>query len=612
MQHNTHKEVFVCLGTACVSAGGLEIKEKIAAEIKALKLDNIKVKLTGCHGFCQRGPIVVVEPEGIFYSEVKPEDATEIVNSHLKDNKPVTRLFYKNPDSGEAIAHYKDIAFYAKQQRSAVLRNCGHINPEKIAEYIAKDGYQALEKVLKQMSPRQVVDKVLKSGLRGRGGAGFPTGKKWEFCHNAPGDKKYMICNADEGDPGAFMDRSILEADPHSVIEGLTIAGFAIGADEAYIYVRAEYPLAVQRLNMALQQAEEKGFLGQNILNSGFNYKINVMEGAGAFVCGEETALMASIEGKSGRPKPRPPYPAQAGLWGKPTTINNVKSLATIPVIINKGADWFANIGTETCKGTAVFALTGHIANCGLVEVPMGTTLRKIIYDIGGGIPIGKKFKAVQTGGPSGGCLPEKFLDTPVDFDTLAKAGSIMGSGGMVVLDDTTCMVDVARYFLDFTQKESCGKCAPCRVGTKQMLDILLRITEGNGKPGDIKLLEELCETIKKGSLCGLGQTAPNPVASTLRYFREEYEAHINDKYCAAASCKALMHFNINPGKCIGCQRCAKNCPVSCITGELKKPHKIDQDKCIKCGMCYEVCPVKGKAVAKIPGQVISGESENE
>jgi NADH-quinone oxidoreductase subunit F len=597
-----YKEVFVCSGTPCLSAGSGEIREKIESEIKALNLENVTVKVTGCHGFCQRGPIVIIEPEGIFYSEVKPDDVSEIVNSHLKNNQPLERLFYKSPDTGEPIAYYKDVAFYAKQQRIAVLRNCGHINPEKIDDYLEKGGYQALQKVLVSMSFKDVIDEIIKSGLRGRGGAGFPTGKKWEFCYTAKSDKKYVICNADEGDPGAFMDRSILEADPYSVIEGLTIAGYAIGATEGYIYVRAEYPLAVKRIRLALQSAKERGYLGSNILGSDLNFEIRVMEGAGAFVCGEETALMASIEGKTGRPRPRPPYPAQSGLLGKSTTINNVKTLATIPIIINKGANWFSNIGTETCKGTAVFALTGHVANCGLVEVPMGTTLREIIYDIGGGIPDGKKFKAVQTGGPSGGCLPSSFLDTPVDYDTLAKAGSIMGSGGMVIMNEDTCMVEMARYFLDFTRKESCGKCIPCRLGTKQMLDILKRIINGDGEPGDIDLLLTLSETIKKSSLCGLGQTAPNPVLTTIRYFRDEYEAHINEKKCPALACKTLMHFKISPDKCKGCHLCARNCPVECITGTIKEPHVIDQDKCIKCGTCYETCPVKGKAVYKVSG----------
>lgn len=597
-----HIDVVVCLGTACVSAGADDIKEIFEQKIAALGLKDISVKLTGCHGFCQRGPIVVIEPEGVFYGEVKPEDVTEIVESHLKNKIPVERLFYKNPDTGEPIAHYKDIAFYAKQHRLVVLRNCGKINPEKIEEYLAVGGYEGLKKVLSKMSPEEVINEISKSGLKGRGGAGFPTGKKWEFCHAAPGEKKYMICNADEGDPGAFMDRSILEADPHSIIEGLVIAGYAIGADESYIYVRAEYPLAVKRINLALQQAEQKGFLGENILGSGFNFKIHVKEGAGAFVCGEETALMASIEGKSGRPRSRPPYPAVSGLWGKPTTINNVKTLTSVPVIITKGADWFASIGTESCKGTAVFALTGHIANCGLVEVAMGTTLREIIFAIGGGIPDGE-FKAVQTGGPSGGCLPESFLDYPVDFETLAKAGSIMGSGGMVVMNQDTCMVDVARYFLDFTQKESCGKCVPCRLGTKQMLDILERITKGEGKPEDIELLEELCQTVTKGSLCGLGQTAPNPVLTTLKYFNQEYQDHIFNKKCSACSCIDLMHFTVLEDKCIGCQMCNKVCPTVAISGEKKKPQYIEQEKCIKCGACLEICPLKVKAIGKIPGQ---------
>jgi len=538
---NNKRTVFICQGTSCVSAGSSKIREVIEEEIKKLNLEGVGIKITGCHGFCQRGPIVIIEPEGIFYSEVQVEDAAEIVHSHLQNNKPVERLFYKSPATGEPIPHYRDIAFYQKQQRIIILRNCGHINPEEIEDYLAVGGYQALKKTLLEMTPEQIIDEIKRAGLRGRGGAGFPTGKKWEFCHNAPGDQKYMICNADEGDPGAFMDRSILEADPHSVLEGLIIAGYAIGANEGYIYVRAEYPLAVKRVRIALQQAEESGFIGKNILGTNFSFKINVMEGAGAFVCGEETALIASIEGRSGRPRPRPPYPASFGLWGKPTTINNVKTLTSVPVIISRGAGWYSTIGTDTCKGTAVFALTGHIANCGLLEVAMGTTLREIIYEIGGGIPERKAFKAVQTGGPSGGCLPANFLDRPVDYESLAKAGSIMGSGGMVVMNEDTCMVDIARYFLDFTQRESCGKCVPCRLGTKQLLQILEDITKGRGKEEDIDLLLELGDAIKMGSLCALGQTAPNPVLTTLRYFRDEYEAHVKYKRCPAAVCKEII-----------------------------------------------------------------------
>ncbi|MBA7599721.1 Ferredoxin--NADP reductase [subsurface metagenome] len=532
--------ILVCHGTGCVSGKAIEIREALEKTVVEMGLDGVKVDFTGCHGFCQQGPIVVVEPEGIFYAHVSVDDVPEIVQSHFRDGQPVTRLFYKDPTSGEAVPHYKDIKFYSKQQR-IILRNCGHINPERIEDYIAVGGYESLRKVLLEMTPEQVIDEVKRSGLRGRGGAGFPTGVKWEFCRKAPGTQKYMICNADEGDPGAFMDRSTMEGDPHTVIEGMSIAAYAIGASEGYIYIRAEYPLAVKRVRLAIKQAEEKGFLNENILGTNFSFRLHVKEGAGAFVCGEETALMASIEGKRGMPRPRPPFPAQSGLWGKPSNINNVKSLATVPVIIAKGADWYNQIGTEKSKGTAVFALTGKIANSGLVEVPMGIPIQEIIYEIGGGIPDGKHFKAVQTGGPSGGCLPISHLNRSVDYESLAEAGSIMGSGGMVVMDEDTCMVDIARYFLSFTRDESCGKCVPCRVGTKQLLDILENICNGKGRLEDIDLLLELSESIKAGSLCALGGTAPNPVLTTIRYFREEYEEHIKKHHCRAAVCPGLV-----------------------------------------------------------------------
>ncbi len=532
--------IFVCHGTGCVSGKAFEIREALETEVAKLHLKGIGVDFTGCHGFCQQGPIAVVEPEGIFYTRVSVDDVPEIAQSHLRDEQPVVRLFYRDPLSGEAIPYYKDIPFYSRQQR-LVLRHCGRINPERIGDYIAVGGYQSLRKVLLEMTPEQVIDEVKHSGLRGRGGAGFSTGQKWEFCRMAAGDQKYMICNADEGDPGAFMDRSTMEGDPHTVIEGMIIAAYAIGASEGYIYIRAEYPLAVKRVRLAIKQAEEEGFLGEDILGSGFGFRIHVKEGAGAFVCGEETALMASIEGRRGMPRPRPPFPAQSGLWGKPTTINNVKSLASVPVIIANGADWYAQIGTEQSKGTAVFALVGKIANSGLVEVPMGISLQEIIYGIGGGIPDGKRFKAVQTGGPSGGCLPASLLNSPVDYESLTEAGSIMGSGGMVVMDEDTCMVDIARYFLSFTQSESCGKCVPCRLGTKQMLDILEDITNGKGRLEDIDLLLKLGEQVKAGSLCGLGQTAPNPVLTTIRYFRDEYEEHIKKHHCQAAVCQGLV-----------------------------------------------------------------------
>ncbi len=544
-----HRTVFVCQGTGCLSSESGPVYEALRAEVARLGLRDVEVDFTGCHGFCEQGPNVVVEPEGIFYTHVQSEDAAEIVHSHLRGGKPVERLFYRDPVTNKAIPYYSEINFYKKQQR-IILRNCGRINPEKIDHYIAQGGYRALRKAF-LMTPEEVIEEIKKSGLRGRGGAGFPTGRKWEFCRKAQGDKKYVICNADEGDPGAFMDRSILEADPHSVIEGLIIAGYAIGATEGYIYVRAEYPLAVKRVLIALEQAQERGFLGKDILGSGFDFTIYVKEGAGAFVCGEETALMASIESRRGMPRPRPPFPAESGLEGKPTIINNVKTLASVPIIIDRGGNWFASIGTEKSKGAAVFALTGKIANSGLVEVPMGTPLSTIIFDIGGGIPRGKQFKAVQTGGPSGGCIPARFFDTPVEYETLSQLGSIMGSGGMVVLDETTCMVEIARYFLSFTQAESCGKCVPCRLGTKQMLEILTRITQGKGRESDIDTLLNIAKTVKECSLCGLGQTCPNPVLTTLNYFRDEYEAHIKEKRCPAAVCDALM---ISP--------CQHTCPV--------------------------------------------------
>ncbi len=537
---------------------------------------------TGCHGMCEMGPIVVVYPEGSFYCRVTPEDVPELVEEHLYKGRVLQRLLYTTPDEEKhRIPHYRDIPFYGKQRR-IVLRNCGYINPDNIEEYIARDGYQALARALLELTPEETLDIVKRSGLRGRGGAGFPTGKKWEFARMAPGDKKYIVCNADEGDPGAFMDRSVLEGDPHSVVEGMLIGAYVIGADEGYIYCRAEYPLAIKRLVTAIQQAEEMGLIGDNIMGTDFSFHLHIKEGAGAFVCGEETALMASIEGKRGMPNPRPPFPANSGLWGKPTNINNVETWANIPQIILNGAEWFSSIGTETSKGTKIFALTGKVNNTGLVEAPMGMPLREVIFDIGGGIPNGKKFKAVQLGGPSGGCLPESMLDTPVDYESINATGAIMGSGGMVVTDEDTCIVDFAKFFLSFVQNESCGKCPFCRIGTRRMLEILERICEGTGKDG---------------SLCALGGTAPNPVLTTLKYFRDEYIAHIVDKKCPAKVCPALIHYTIDPAKCIGCTKCARQCPVNAISGEIKKPHLIDQDTCIKCGQCMAVCPVKAISV---------------
>lgn len=583
--------VLVCGGAGCISSGCRAVKEEFIRQLKEHGLEEeIRVIETGCVGTCDLGPIVIIYPEGVFYQHVSPDDVREIVEEHLLKGRYVERKIYRSPLSSAPVLSYRDIDFFRRQVRIA-LRNVGLINPESIEEYIARDGYFALGKALTEMTPEEVIREVKDSGLRGRGGAGFPTGLKWEFTQKAPGDEKYVVCNADEGDPGAFMDRSILEGDPHSIIEAMTIAGYAVGAGQGYVYVRAEYPLAVSRLQQAIEKAREYGLLGKNILNTGFSFDLDIRVGAGAFVCGEETALLASIEGKRGEPRPRPPFPAVQGLWGKPTLLNNVETYANIPVIILKGAAWFARIGTEKSKGTKVFAIAGNINNTGLLEVPMGTTLREIIFDLAGGIPNGKKFKAAQTGGPSGGCLTEKHLDLPVDYESLQNAGSIMGSGGLIVMDEDTCMVDVARFFLEFTQDESCGKCTPCRVGTKHMLEILTRITEGKGEEGDLATLEELARVISSSSLCGLGQSAPNPVLSTLQNFRDEYEAHIKEKRCPAGVCRALKQYRIIPELCKGCGLCARVCPVQAISGERREPYTIDQERCTKCGLCMEKCP---------------------
>lgn len=582
--------VLICGGTGCTSGGSAAIHDAMEKEIEIAGLaDEIKVVRTGCFGLCALGPIMIVYPEGIFYSAVKEEDVHEIVTEHLLKGNVVERLVYRDHKTGEPTKSLQETTFYKKQKRVA-LRNCGVIDPENIEEYIAEDGYAALGKVLKEMKPQDVIDTMKASGLRGRGGGGFPTGNKWQFAANSVSDKKYVVCNADEGDPGAFMDRSILEGDPHAVLEAMAIAGYAIGADEGYIYVRAEYPIAVRRLKIAIEEAHNYGLLGENIFETGFNFDVHIRLGAGAFVCGEETALLTSIEGKRGEPRPRPPFPAVKGLFGQPTIINNVETYANIPQIILKGADWFASMGTEKSKGTKVFALGGKITNTGLVEIPMGTTLREIIEEIGGGIPNGKKFKAAQTGGPSGGCIPASLIDTPIDYDNLIAIGSMMGSGGLIVMDEDTCMVDIAKFFLEFTVDESCGKCAPCRIGTMRLLEILEKITSGNGEMEDIDRLEELCNYIKSASLCGLGQTAPNPVLSTLRYFRDEYVAHVKDKKCPAGVCKKLLNFSIDPEKCRGCTACARKCPVNAISGTVKNAHVIDTAKCIKCGTCIETC----------------------
>ena len=583
--------VLVCGGTGCTSSNSEQIIEKLQEEIKAQGLEKeVNVIRTGCFGLCALGPIMVVYPEGAFYSRVTVEDVPEIVSEHLLKGRIVKRLLYQETVVDDnTTKSLNETTFYAKQMRIA-LRNCGVINPENIDEYIAQDGYAALGKVLTEMTPQEVIDLVLASGLRGRGGAGFPTGRKWQFAANSKAEQKYACCNADEGDPGAFMDRSVLEGDPHSVLEAMAIAGYAIGANQGYIYIRAEYPIAVKRLQIAIEQAREYGLLGKNIFDSGFDFDIDIRLGAGAFVCGEETALMTSIEGKRGEPRVRPPFPAVKGLFGVPTVLNNVETYANIPQIILKGADWFRSMGTEKSPGTKVFALGGKIKHTGLVEVPMGTTLREVVEEIGGGVPGGHTFKAAQTGGPSGGCIPAKLIDTPIDYDNLIAIGSMMGSGGLIVMDETTCMVDIAKFFLEFTVDESCGKCTPCRVGTKRLLEILNKITSGNGTLEDIDKMEELCYYIKENSLCGLGQTAPNPVLSTLKYYRDEYEAHVVEHRCPAGACKALTNYSIIADKCKGCTLCARNCPVGAISGSVKQPHVIDTTKCIKCGVCMEKC----------------------
>ena len=583
------KHILVCRGTGCTSSKSPKIIENFRRIIQEKNIPNVRVIQTGCFGLCAKGPIVIIRPEETFYAHVKPEDCEEIIDSHICNGKKVERLLCKDID-GTIVNKLDDLTFYKKQKRIA-LKNCGVIDPENIDEYIAFDGYKAIEKVLTTMNSDEVIDVISKSGLRGRGGAGFPTGKKWSFAKAEVNDQKYIVCNADEGDPGAFMDRSILEGDPHSVLEAMAIAGFAIGANQGYIYVRAEYPIAVQRLKIAINQAREYGLLGDNILGTGFKFDIDIRLGAGAFVCGEETALLESIEGKRGQPRVKPPYPASKGLFGKPTVINNVETLANITKIILNGADWFASIGTEKSKGTKVFALGGNVNNVGLVEVPMGTTLREIVYDIGGGIPNGREFKAAQTGGPSGGCIPAEHLDTPIDYESLASIGSMMGSGGLIVMNDTKCMVSLAKFYLEFTVKESCGKCTPCRIGTKRMLEILEKLCSGNAEEYDIYRLEKLAINIKKASICGLGQSAPNPVISTLKYFREEYREHALLKECKAYECKALTKIEIDPELCKSCGLCQRNCPVGAIDGELREKRTINQDKCIKCGTCIKSCP---------------------
>ena len=584
------KEILICAGTGCISSKSGEFVNALKEELAKNELTNkVNIVKTGCFGLCAQGPIVIIYPEAVFYHQVQPKHAKKIVSDHLINGKLVEKLLYHDSDTKEIINKLMDTPFYHKQKRVA-LRNCGRINPEKIEEYFAFDGYQALATVVNEYSRDDVLSLLETSGLRGRGGAGFPTFMKWSFAKASQSDQKYVICNADEGDPGAFMDRSVLEGDPHAIIEAMAIAGYTIGANQGYIYVRAEYPIAVNRLRIAIKQSREKGLLGKNIFGSGFSFDLDLRLGAGAFVCGEETALLESIEGHRGEPRPRPPFPAVKGLFGKPTIVNNVETLANIPQIILKGPEWFASFGTEKSKGTKVFALGGKIQNTGLVEIPMGTTLREIVEDIGGGIPAGKKFKAAQTGGPSGGCIPAEHYDVPIDYENLKKIGSMMGSGGLIVMDEDNCMVDIAKFFLEFTVEESCGKCVPCRVGTKRLLEILEKITLGKATLDDLDRMEELCHHIQENSLCGLGQTAPNPVLSTLRYFREEYEAHVLERRCPSGVCKNLIQYRILPDKCTGCRACAKGCPVSAISGEVKQVHEIDQSIYTKCGLCIDTC----------------------
>ncbi|MFH1297624.1 MAG: NADH-quinone oxidoreductase subunit NuoF [Bacteroidota bacterium] len=600
-------ELMLCTGTGCVAGGAFRIKDTLEEEIQKQGLDKeISVIITGCNGFCGQGPLLVVQPDEIFYGFLNPEDIPFLVQEHFLKGRPVKKLMFTPPEKKEPIPLLSEIPFF-KKQMLVVLRNKGIIDPEKIDDYIARDGYAALEKVLISMTPDAVIDEIIRSGLRGRGGAGFPTGTKWKSCRTEQKTPKYIICNCDEGDPGAYMDRSVFESDPHTVIEGMILGAYAIGVSRGYIYARTEYPLAIKRMDLAISHARDYGLLGNNILDSNFSFDLEIREGSGAFVCGEETSLIYSIEGKGPEPRQRPPYPVQSGIWGCPTVINNVETWANVPVIINRGADWFSKIGTETSKGTKIFSLVGKINNTGLIEVPMGITLREVVYDIGGGIPGDKEFKAVQTGGPSGGCIPFSMIDLPIDYESLTNAGSMMGSGGMIVMDEETCMVDVAKFFIQFTNDESCGKCTTCRDGSEALLEVLTNISNGDGKEGDLEFLEEAGNAIKDASMCGLGTTLPNPVLSTLNYFRDEYEAHIKERMCPALVCKNLIKYYILPEKCTGCKLCLKNCPPNAIKGELKHIHIIDQSKCTKCGTCLDVCPPKVSAIIKVSGK----ETEN-